>query len=64
MRNFSNEARESLNCVHQCNSSVLLRLMNANVKGIINVSQLVAKKMIERNQGGSIVNVSSLVSLT
>jgi len=37
-------------------------LMNVNVKGIINVSQLVAQKMIDGNQGGSIVNVSSLAS--
>lgn len=35
-----------------------------NLKAVINVSQIVAKKMIERGKGGAIVNVSSIVSFT
>jgi short-subunit dehydrogenase len=34
-----------------------------NVKAALNVSQVVAKGMIERGTGGSIINVSSTVSL-
>ncbi|KAI4496139.1 hypothetical protein M0802_008006 [Mischocyttarus mexicanus] len=37
-------------------------IFNINVKAIMNVSQVVAKNMIERNVGGSIVNVSSQAS--
>lgn len=37
------------------------RQFNVNVKAIINVSQVVAKKMINNKSGGSIVNVSSQV---
>jgi NAD(P)-dependent dehydrogenase (short-subunit alcohol dehydrogenase family) len=38
------------------------KLMNVNVKAIINVSQVVAQKMMDNNRGGSIVNVSSIAS--
>lgn len=38
------------------------RIMNTNVKAVMFVSQLVAKKMIEQNSGGAIVNVSSQAS--
>ena len=34
-----------------------------NVKAVINVSQVVAKKMIEQKKGGCVVNVSSQASL-
>merc|ERR1711915_584328 len=37
-------------------------LFNANVKQVINVSQIVAKKMISAGSSGSIVNVSSQAS--
>jgi L-xylulose reductase len=36
---------------------------DVNVKGIINITQIVAKGMIERKKGGSIVNVSSQAGL-
>ncbi|KAL6261422.1 hypothetical protein P5V15_006516 [Pogonomyrmex californicus] len=32
---------------------------NVNVKAVLNVSQIIAKSMIERKSGGSIVNISS-----
>jgi NAD(P)-dependent dehydrogenase (short-subunit alcohol dehydrogenase family) len=35
-------------------------IINVNIKGTFFVLQNVAKKMIERNQGGSIVNIASL----
>jgi len=37
-------------------------MFNANVKQVINVSQIVAKKMISEGKPGSIVNVSSQAS--
>jgi NAD(P)-dependent dehydrogenase (short-subunit alcohol dehydrogenase family) len=39
-------------------------LYNINVRAVINVCQLVAKKMIAANKSGSIVNVSSAASKT
>jgi len=36
-------------------------VIGVNVKAIVNVTQVVAKRMIESGRGGSIVNVSSLV---
>ena len=41
----------------------MLRLFNANVKQVINVSQIVAKKMISAGKPGAIVNVSSQVRI-
>ena len=41
--------------------SGLCRMFNANVKQVINVSQVVASKMIAEGKKGSIVNVSSQV---
>ncbi|KAK6637459.1 hypothetical protein RUM44_007876 [Polyplax serrata] len=38
-------------------------IFNTNVKSIINVSQVVAKKMLEENVKGSIVNISSQASM-
>ena len=38
-----------------------VRLFNANVKQVINVTQIVASKMISAGKQGSIVNVSSQV---
>ncbi|KAL5473500.1 hypothetical protein EMCRGX_G027990 [Ephydatia muelleri] len=38
------------------------RVMNINVKAVLFVSQLIAKKMIEQSSGGAIVNVSSQAS--
>ncbi|XKL60849.1 hypothetical protein PGB90_007906 [Kerria lacca] len=38
------------------------RMFNVNVKSLINVSQVVIKGMITRNEGGSIVNISSQAS--
>ncbi len=40
----------------------ICRLFNANVKQVINVSQIFAKKMIEEKIQGAIVNVSSQVT--
>jgi len=37
-------------------------MMNTNVKSVINVSQIVAQKMIDSKMPGAIVNVSSLAS--
>lgn len=37
-------------------------VFDVNVKAIMNVSQVVAKNMIERNVAGSIVNISSQAS--
>jgi len=47
------------------NLSVLLfaRIMEINLKAPWNISQQIAKKMIENGSGGSIVNISSIVSL-
>ncbi|XP_071954194.1 L-xylulose reductase-like [Antedon mediterranea] len=39
------------------------KLMNVNVWSIIQISQIVAKGMVERGLGGAIVNVSSQASL-
>lgn len=38
------------------------RTMNINLKSIINVSQVVVKKMIDNKTQGAIVNVSSQAS--
>uniref|UniRef100_T1JFL0 Histone-binding protein RBBP4-like N-terminal domain-containing protein n=1 Tax=Strigamia maritima TaxID=126957 RepID=T1JFL0_STRMM len=38
------------------------KLMNVNLKAAINVSQVVAKDLIARNEKGSIVNISSIAS--
>ena len=40
------------------------KLFNANVKQVINVSQIVAKKLISAGKPGSIVNMSSQVRVT
>ncbi|XP_015916811.1 L-xylulose reductase [Parasteatoda tepidariorum] len=39
------------------------RTFDINVKAIINISQLIANQMKERGEGGSIVNVSSMLGL-
>ena len=39
----------------------ICRMFNANVKQVINVTQVVASKMIAEGKKGSIVNVSSQV---
>lgn len=38
-------------------------IFNINVKAVVNVTQIVAKGMIERKKGGAIVNVSSLAGI-
>ncbi|GBP62868.1 hypothetical protein EVAR_44724_1, partial [Eumeta japonica] len=38
------------------------KLMNINVKSVLNVSQVIAKKMVDAKSGGAIVNVSSQAS--
>lgn len=40
------------------------RLYDVNVKAVFNVSQVIAKRMIEKGEGGSIVNISSIWSRT
>lgn len=37
-------------------------IMNVNVRAVLNVSQVVARKMIDSGRSGSIVNVSSAAS--
>ena len=37
------------------------RIFNVNLKAVVNVSQVVAKRMVADKTGGSIVNVSSQV---
>jgi len=39
------------------------KLFSVNVRAVVNVSQLVAEKMIARGTGGSIVNISSQASM-
>lgn len=39
------------------------RMMNINVKAVMNVSQLVANRLVERGTAGSIVNISSQASM-
>ena len=41
----------------------MFRMFNANVKQVINVTQVVAGKMIADGKKGSIVNVSSQVKI-
>jgi len=43
------------------NHFLLIRLFNLNVKSVLNVSQAVAKSMIDNGIAGSIVNMSSQV---
>ncbi|KAJ8319488.1 hypothetical protein KUTeg_004579 [Tegillarca granosa] len=38
------------------------RVIDTNLKGAFNVSQVIAKSMIDRKTGGSIVNISSVDS--
>ena len=38
------------------------RIFNVNLKAVVNVSQVVAKRMVADKTGGSIVNVSSQVT--
>jgi L-xylulose reductase len=40
------------------------KVMGVNVKAMINVGQIIAQKMMDENRGGSIVNVSSMSSIT
>ena len=58
---------ERLTCEHFASSSPLIkpqhfRLFNANVKQVINVTQIVVGKMVAEKQPGSVVNVSSQAS--
>ncbi|CAH2037575.1 unnamed protein product, partial [Iphiclides podalirius] len=46
----------------ECTPEVFESTMNVNLKSIINISQVVAKKMIENKTKGSIVNISSQAS--
>lgn len=45
-----------------CIYNLIYRSVSVNVKAILNVSQVLAKKMIENNIKGSIVNISSQAS--
>ena len=56
---------ERLTCEHSATPPIKAqhcRLFNANVKQVINVTQLVVGKMVEEKQPGSVVNVSSQAS--
>ncbi|XP_039754343.1 uncharacterized short-chain type dehydrogenase/reductase y4vI-like [Pararge aegeria] len=46
----------------ECTPTVIDQTMNVNVKAIINVTQILAKKMIDNCIKGSIVNISSQTS--
>ncbi|OWR42712.1 L-xylulose reductase [Danaus plexippus plexippus] len=46
----------------ECSPDVFDRMVNINVKSVINISQVVARKMIEKKIAGAIVNVSSQAS--
>ncbi|XP_052740087.1 L-xylulose reductase-like [Bicyclus anynana] len=46
----------------ECTLEAIDQTMNVNVKGIINVTQILANKMIKNNIKGSIVNISSQTS--
>lgn len=43
-------------------SYIFSRTVDVNLKGLIVVSQAVAKGMIESKNGGAIVNISSMAS--
>ncbi|XP_075973470.1 L-xylulose reductase-like [Anticarsia gemmatalis] len=45
-----------------CSAASLDVTLTVNVKAVVNISQVVAKKMIENNVKGSIVNISSQAS--
>ena len=57
---------ERLTCEHLASSPLIkpphCRLFNANVKQVINVTQIVVGKMVAEKQPGSVVNVSSQAS--
>lgn len=38
------------------------RILNVNIKGTLCITKVVSKKMIANGKGGSIVNISSVVS--
>jgi len=38
------------------------RVMDINVKGLLAVSKVITKKMIDAGKGGSIVNISSMAA--
>ncbi|MFC4401903.1 glucose 1-dehydrogenase [Gracilibacillus xinjiangensis] len=40
------------------------KIMDVNLKGIVFATQIFAKKMVEQNRGGSIINISSVSSTT
>ncbi|KAI8435937.1 hypothetical protein MSG28_004105 [Choristoneura fumiferana] len=46
----------------ECSPNDFDRTFDINVKAVLNISQVVAKKMIEKNIHGSIVNISSQAS--
>jgi L-xylulose reductase len=60
----NNAAQTSLQPFLDITPDNLDRLFNINVKGSINVAQVVAKGMVARKEGGAIVNVSSKASQT
>ncbi|KAK7500871.1 hypothetical protein BaRGS_00007751 [Batillaria attramentaria] len=47
----------------ECTEELLDTSFGINFKGLFNVSQVVAKEMVERKTGGAIVNISGLGSL-
>ena len=55
---------KNLSCKEYKVDKQYFRMFNANVKQVINVSQVVASKMISAGKAGSIVNVSSQVSFS
>jgi len=60
----NNAAQTSLQKFLDITPDNLDRLFNINVKGSINVAQVVAKGMVARKEGGAIVNMSSKASQT
>ncbi|XP_013199146.1 L-xylulose reductase [Amyelois transitella] len=46
----------------ECTSEAYDKTFNVNVKAVLNISQIVAKKMVENKTRGAIVNISSQAS--
>lgn len=45
-----------------CNKSYIFRTFDVNVKAALNISQIIARKMVDNKTHGAIVNISSQAS--
>ena len=59
----NNAAAAKLEAFLEVTEEAYDKLMTVNVKAVLFVSQVVAKGMVERGEGGSIVNISSQASI-